>query len=287
MDPYKILKVSKNDSLEDIRLAFKRIAKNVHPDKGGSEDMFNIVVEAYRQIFKTKKLEEEKTFQELKQDSQNYTEKQKSYRSVHFENDTGGHDNNRVDEEFHSKFNRVFEENRFTDTNDQGYGDMMTASTPIREDINIEKKTSSKDMHRNFDKVKSLNTSLMKFQEPQALDVYSSRLGYDELGIQNIEDFSSDTRGKQLIYTDYVKAHTTNKLVDKNMIKKQKSFKNLDDISTQRAKQSFEMTEDDRKAIEEQKKKIYHRDAQRAQVLKERDVLAKKHFDQVNKLMLR
>ena len=116
MDPFKILKVSKKDSLEKIRNAFKKVAKNVHPDKGGNEEMFNIVVEAYREIFRLKKLEEEKSFEEMKMDSRRYREEQNGKRSVHFAEEKYSFE----DESFQNKFNQVFEDNRLGNANDDG-----------------------------------------------------------------------------------------------------------------------------------------------------------------------
>ena len=282
MDPFKILKVSKSDSLEHIRNTFKKVARNVHPDKGGTDEMFNIVVEAYREIFKLKKMEEEKSFEQMKNDSRRYSSEQKGTRSVHF-----AEDKYKSEEEFQTKFNRIFEDNRLGDANDDGYGRMMAASNPLREDINIERNVKSeKELNTSFDDQKALNTDIVKYKEPEALCVQSKRLQYDELGVENVDDFSSDTIGKQLLYSDYMKAHTTNKLVDKSQIKQHKKFKNLEDIKKQRLKQSFELTDDDRRVIEEQEKKSKMKEQQRKKVLAERDRLSQTHFERVNKLML-
>lgn len=283
MDPFKVLKVSRNDSLDSIRNAFKAVAKNVHPDKGGTDEMFNIVVEAYREIFRLKKLEEEKSFEQMKNDSKKYTDEQKGKRSVHF-----AQDKYEFDDEFQTKFNRIFDDNRLGDVNDDGYGTVMAASTPLREDINIERRVQSeKDLHRSFDNEKPLNSDIVKYREPEALCVQSKKLGYDELGVENVDDFSSDTMGRQLLYSDYMKAHTTNKLVEKSQIREHKKFKNLEDIKKQRQKQTFELTDDDRRVIEEQDKKTKLKEQQRKRVLEERDRKSRIQFDKVNKLMLR
>lgn len=283
MDPFKILKVSKKDSLEKIRNAFKKVAKNVHPDKGGNEEMFNIVVEAYREIFRLKKLEEERSFEEMKMDSRRYREEQNGKRSVHFAEEKYSFE----DESFQNKFNQVFEDNRLGNANDDGYGNMMAKSSALREDINIERCVKSeKDLHNSFDTQKALNTDIVKYKEPEALCVQSKKLAYDELGVENIDDFSSDTVGKQLLYSDYMKAHTTNKLVDKTQIKEHKKFKNLDDIKKQRSKQSFALTDEDKKVIEEQERRIKMKEQRRKNVLAERDRLSQRHFEKVNRIML-
>ena len=43
---YDVLLVDQNASLDEIKLAFKRRALQVHPDKGGSKEEFHLVYEA-------------------------------------------------------------------------------------------------------------------------------------------------------------------------------------------------------------------------------------------------
>ena len=46
-DYYKILEVEKDASAEDIKKAFRKLAHEHHPDKGGDEDKFKELNEAY------------------------------------------------------------------------------------------------------------------------------------------------------------------------------------------------------------------------------------------------
>jgi DnaJ-class molecular chaperone len=50
MDPYKILGVNKNASQNEIKNAFREKALKHHPDKGGNEEKFKQVNEAYSMI---------------------------------------------------------------------------------------------------------------------------------------------------------------------------------------------------------------------------------------------
>jgi DnaJ-class molecular chaperone len=43
---YDVLQVDQSATLEEIKLAFKRRALQVHPDKGGSKEAFHLVYEA-------------------------------------------------------------------------------------------------------------------------------------------------------------------------------------------------------------------------------------------------
>ena len=46
-DYYKILNVDKNDDLDKIRKSYRKLQFKYHPDKGGSEEMFIKINEAY------------------------------------------------------------------------------------------------------------------------------------------------------------------------------------------------------------------------------------------------
>jgi len=47
-DYYKILGVDKNASEDDIKKAFRRLAHENHPDKGGDKQKFKDINEAYQ-----------------------------------------------------------------------------------------------------------------------------------------------------------------------------------------------------------------------------------------------
>ena len=49
-NPYEILGISKNSSRKQINSAYKKLSLKVHPDKGGTQFLFNKVNEAYKQL---------------------------------------------------------------------------------------------------------------------------------------------------------------------------------------------------------------------------------------------
>ena len=58
MDPYRILGVSRDASEEDIKKAYRRLAKQYHPDvnkEPGAEEKFKQIQNAYQQIIDMKK----------------------------------------------------------------------------------------------------------------------------------------------------------------------------------------------------------------------------------------
>lgn len=49
-DYYKILEVNRNASIDDIKKQYKILAKKYHPDKGGNEDKFKEISEAFQNL---------------------------------------------------------------------------------------------------------------------------------------------------------------------------------------------------------------------------------------------
>ena len=282
MDPYKILHVEKNCSIEQLREAFKKVAIKVHPDKGGNEELFKIVVESYKVIYtKLKSDNGDKDFNELKSESHLQFENMKKTKHVSFKGDQS-------EEEFSSKFNKTFDENRFQDSViDDGYGQFMSQSSKHRDEIDISKSIKNfKDFNTAFDNQEVMNKEVMMYKEPEPLTM-SKSLAFNELGVDKIDDFSSDTTNSRNIgYCDYMKAHTTNKLVDKRYIKETKSFNNMDDLEKSRSSQRFELSSADRKRIEEEIKREKDRESNRQMNLKKYDQNVSEHFEKVNKLML-
>jgi len=282
MDPYKVLKVSKDCTVDQLRQAFKKVASKVHPDKGGNDEMFNIVVESYKTIFQTLKGREHKSFKDLKSQSMSDFNQMKPKKNVSFGVDLSN------DEKFQRKFNKIFDENRFEDPSiDDGYGHMMAASSAMREDIDVGKKLENfGDFNDEFDNMETMNKEITVYKEPEAL-VLSKKLSFNELGVDRIDDYSSESnKSSKLAYCDYMKAHTTNKLIDRNNVKRRQSFKNMDDIQKKREGQSFALTEEDKRQIEEGIKREKQKERQRAISLKEHDRRVEQHFNTVNKLML-
>lgn len=61
MDPYRILGVSRDASEEDIKKAYRRLAKQYHPDvnkEPGAEEKFKQIQNAYQQIMDMKNMVE-------------------------------------------------------------------------------------------------------------------------------------------------------------------------------------------------------------------------------------
>src|SRR5581483_6918468 len=45
---YEILEIANNAKIEEVKTAYRKLALKYHPDKGGDENMFRILSEAYQ-----------------------------------------------------------------------------------------------------------------------------------------------------------------------------------------------------------------------------------------------
>lgn len=249
----KLLGVSINCTIEQLKSQFKKLAKKYHPDKGGDEYLFNVLSDAYRIMHKRiKRNAEERDFIQLKQDSK--------------ENIIFSRDNQVVaDEGFIHKFNKMFDENRLEDpVMDKGYDNFIKMDE-------IELKS---------------NSQIAKFKLPSPQSS-SKSLTFTELGITDIDDFSgkNDSTTK-LHYMDYKYAHTTSKLVNSSEIQKRETYKNLNDIEKKRKSHNFEMTQEEEyyyKTLDDIEKK---KEQSRLDNLKRLDVLYEKHSQKVNSLVI-
>ena len=58
INPYDILGIHKNFTIEELKDKYKRVAKKTHPDKGGSEELFRLVTLCYKKLYEEYKLKQ-------------------------------------------------------------------------------------------------------------------------------------------------------------------------------------------------------------------------------------
>lgn len=286
LDPFKVLNISNRETytFDQLKNAYRQISIKVHPDKGGSKELFEIATECFRVLAEKLKYRAPSLPHELKKEAQRYQDKQydepppiSSYK------DSGN---------FHDKFNRAFEENRLDDENDFGYGEKMVASTKSREDIDVptlfKKEAFSEDkFNRMFDKVTiSKNKEVIIYEEPEPL-VLSDSLQFVELGEGKVNDFSTDsTRNLGLQYTDYMRAHTQTRLVDPRSVQERKQYKNVEAFEADReakSKQVFSQAE--KQKIEQRRIEKERQEEERLERLKSKDYRIEQHYNKAKTLL--
>jgi len=275
LNPYDVLNVKEGFTWDELVKAYRKVAVKLHPDKGGSEVLFNKATECFKELAaEFKKREVEKPHHVLKKEFEEFkdeTDKKSDFPS--FPQNTT----------FHQKFNSFFEENKLDDDEDnRGYEHFMEKSRKEREDINIPKlinKFTEKKFNDTFEKVVKPGKDIIIYKEPAPV-MASKNLNFTELGGKT-EEFTTEN------YTDYYKAHTTSRLVDPRSVTKRKNYKTVTDYEEDRNMTTEKVLSE--AEIKYQKElELYNIDKedQRMRRLKEKDTAAEKQFEKINQAMI-
>lgn len=256
-NPYKVLNLPRNYTLEQLRSNYKKLALQLHPDKIGakisqetSAQVFAILTDSYRRLMKKlQDKESDKQFDALKKDSDHYRTSNRQeltpqeLRALNTQFDV-------------KRFNAVFEENDIDDDpyKKQGYTKW--------EDEAPESKASS--------------SALVKMQPLGC----STSLDFYELGIDHIDDFSGKT------FSDYKRAYSTmSKLMSteeesdaqKSLIKNAAS--SVDDLKSRRSNVQYTMNPSEQEAYlaEVESEKAW--EEMRQQRVKQRDTKLINHYE--------
>lgn len=282
IDPYQVLGVSKNFNWEELSQAYRRTAKMVHPDRGGSDQLFQLVTECFRKLgYEYKMRLESRPHHEMKKESvQYYADRAPPSRpSPPISSD----------ENFNDRFNRAFQDNKLDDEDaERGYQHMMAESSVVRDDINIPrtmKKFQASTFNEMFDKKVPVSKSMIVYKDPEPLNL-AAALQFTVLGGKT-EDYSSAVeKGERgLQYTDYMKAHTTARLVDPNVAVR-KEYRNVEEYEAARSKAVGKpKTETEIRRMEQQKIREERAEEDRLRRVRERDLVIQKHHESLNRLM--
>lgn len=299
MNPYEILNVPKNFTLEQLKDSYKRIALKVHPDKGGSEHLFLLVTKCFKKLLQEfHKRQADRQFNELKaafhKDAQQFqpsmhtaTTSSRSYTHAHTNNSTH-QESPRPSTKFDvNRFNKVFDENRLENAHDKGYGTWVTEEAP--EAPRPKQRFKLETFNKTFDeqaRIDNSNKYIIKYKEPEAL-ITSKKIAFTELGEDDIDDFSGDNMSKKnLNYMDYKVAHTTTKIVDPSLIKNVKTYKNVNELEAARSKVSYEMDDITKEEYEYRQNLERSREQRRIRALQEQERMIQQQYERVNQMFL-
>ena len=196
LDPYKVLNVDYNTTLENLRKSFRKLILLAHPDRGGDPIRFNIIKQAYSYIFQDLKKQEELYNKEQETIKvRNHTRKRQDVELYTNNNNNNNNNNIAIDpKKFNVKtFNNLFNNYRIEESHDHGYGDVMSNRNNVREN------SDSMNKVRKFE-----NRNLVIYNEPKMMtstdNVYN--LGQEQVG-DYTKGFNINDKNKKIHYTDY------------------------------------------------------------------------------------
>ena len=288
IDALKLFQLPKNYDLEQLKMAYKKLALKTHPDKpGGNQEQFQLVTKCYLSLLeKYKNREEEKPFDDLRKGSNDYLKKQ------------GGNGNPAMDKDkFDLKmFNKIYEENKLWESGDDGYGDWFksneTEEAPelFGKKFNLNVFNSTFENHK--DRLTGQTGAIQEYKEPSEL--VSCSTGFTEIDIyaKKIEDFSKPlpvggVGGKRdLAFTDLKTAYTgRGAFIDPNKVE-YKTYKNVDELEKARSKIRFDMNDEERQQYEMRKRQQEYEEERRRNLILQRDNMISSTYEKTHERML-
>lgn len=277
-DYYKIYGYKKTDKIDinELKQKFKTFAIQTHPDRNnGNNRNFNLIKKGYEKILydiETKK--EDKQFNLLKNNSIDFLKNQKKSQNTKFNKDNFDI----------SKFNKIYNDNKIEDSNDNGYNDWIKNNSYDSEEIKRNDKLSGNmgQFNRLFDSTVNINNNaIQKYNDPKTLfmDNYNN---CSELGIDKVDNYTGET--KNIKFTDYKEAHTTSKLIDTNI--KYKQYKNISELESARSNIS-DFTQEELDYHKQKQEQAEINEKKRLEKQNDIDNLHFKNYEKLNKLMLR
>jgi curved DNA-binding protein CbpA len=276
IDPYQVLGVPRNFTLEELKAAFKKTAIRVHPDKGGNEYMFNMVTECFKHLMhEWKRKHSDKQFHTLKT---SFKQHQDDEAQTNLTADSLGFNL--------EKFNRLFDEHKRPTVMDRGYDAFLRDNGPAEPPKF--KGGTKEDFNQHFEKhvtasARGVNT-ITKYKEPEAM-APSTKIQYYEMGVDKIDDFSGENvTQKRLNYSDLKMAHSTSRIIDPNQVK-YKTYKNIDELKKKREAINYEMSKKDRERMIKQQELLEKMEQERLRTISKEDLEAEIHYQKMRNLL--
>ena len=299
IDALRLFQLQKNYSLEELKIAYKKLAMKTHPDKtGGSAEQFQLVTKCYMSLLeKHKNRESDKPFNDLRTGSKSYIEDQQKMRMKN--KDMINYDSSeKIDKsKFDNKlFNKIYEQNKLWESGDDGYGDWFTSNQSdeapdevFGNKFNINVFNSTFEDYK--EKLTSQSGAIQEYKDPQEL--VSGTTGFTDIDIyaRKINDFSKPLPvakgGKNdLAYTDLKTAYTNKgAFIDPNSVE-YKSYKNVDELKRDRSNIRYVMSPEQMRDYELKKRREIEEEEKRQDLIRQRDNVVSSTYGRIHEKML-
>ena len=185
INPFKLLGVNIDSSLNEIKKSYYNLALLCHPDKGGAEKDMIIISKAYEYVKdQISNINTDKTYEDLEKEFEDFCKKQTAkpptFSKIYEETN-----------DWIKEFNREFEIKDFDPFKD-GYGNIMD-----------ETETKTKYLDKEDNEVTNSFNKIIEYSEPQSLP---NNINFYPLNREKINDFSLKLNNFEM--TDYMKAFT-------------------------------------------------------------------------------
>jgi hypothetical protein len=312
VDSLRLLGLNTNYTIEELKSAYKRMAMETHPDRpGGNTEKFQLITQCYMSLLERLKGQTPaKSAMDLRADARAATTNgSSSGASDGQSNDPVGKGAARRKSQVPPKFinpdgqgfnvklfNKLYEENKIWDPNDDGYEDWLRkgdvdeirkAPPVFSKSFNIGVFNSTFEDWKQQANQGGVSGQIQKYERPQELISTSS--GYTVLdGGQAITDFtkSLDSPGA-LNYSDLKAAYTGGcDMIDPRTVDARKEYRNVEELIRDRDRLDYVLSPEDAAIEERFARERAQREQERLSRLSSRDTLVGQHYQQTHERLI-
>jgi len=285
LDPYKILKLSKNFDEKILKKAYLRAAMKAHPDRGGSPQAFQQVSIAFTILQKKlKERENNHDHHDMRNGAKQFVTQQMNQPKVNV-NMTENFD---VD-----VFNQIYDQNKIPEVYDEGYGSWMKDTPALEsEQGKMFQNGFNKDMfNATFEKYKHEQSqrtpqNQLALREPEVRISMSNQDSLMTLGQGKISNFGGQT--DNLSYTDYKQAFTDGStLIDTSTVDVSGRSNSIGGIKAQRSNVSYTLSSQDQQRLALQQMQDKQEEQKRVQRLNVYDQRQAESYEKIHSMLLR
>lgn len=298
IDALKIFGLKANYTLDELKKSYKKLAIKFHPDKPtGNEEQFQLITKCFMLLLeKYNNRESDKPFNDLRSASKAYLEDQKS-KTVVNKSAPGLIDKDKFDVKL---FNKIYEQNKLWDSNDDGYGSWFSSDKTDHEAPNelFGKKFNINVFNTAFedykDRITAETGAIQEYRDPQELVSCGTGFTEIELSAKRIEDFSKPSavqiqgRGgsRDLAYTDLKTAYTSRgAFIDPSKVE-YKTYNSIDELKRERGNVRYDMNDAELREYELKKQKELEMEEQRRYLIQQRDSVIADTYSKTHERML-
>lgn len=269
LDPYEIFQLEPDCTIEDIKKIYKKLVIKFHPDKSGydSSEEYKTIQKAYALLMSIKNdelqfIQKQNQTIESKQNERSDLEQHLDRVNYQFEPSSGSNFNT-------TKFNAMFDQNKFVDESDRGYNDWLKDDSNFSN--NAPKISSKEKFNESFEQYiqqQSASKQIIEYIDPDTL--ISTTTNYGELGA-DVNDFTN--HGK---YTDLKKAYTDTTL-HPGVVKSRGEYSTVEQLKAAR-NGPLVLNDQEREYLERKRVQEEQLENSRRNKMREHDDLIEKHY---------
>jgi curved DNA-binding protein CbpA len=275
---------------EALKAAYKKAATRAHPDKGGSEEAFEAVTRAYAYLSDIlKRIRGGRTKESVVEAPEKLTSGRKEEAKAweHMEPVRLNPKNLNMD-----AFNKMFEQTRMPDPEDEGYGDWLKDSTGADSGPKFSGKFNRDVFHKMFeDEVKkstrgrgdNVNGHQLAVMNTQAITL-APTMGV-ELGRDRPADFTAPYNAN-FQYTDLRNAYTSESTFSGQVADVRVENRTFDQYSSERKSAPRALADHEMEAVQAAEKAAEERERQRKLRAAQQDNMAEQYFERMKRQLI-